>query len=118
MKTNEEKISLSNICGGSAIERFDLALGGILDNILDPNTEAIVTRELILKVKISPNLDRELANISFQVISKPAPLSPVFATAVIGKGIRGEAEAHELYKPKQQEIPNNVTSLERKVKND
>lgn len=45
IKTNEEVLSLSNIAGGGAIERFDLELKDIWNNILDPNTDATAKRE-------------------------------------------------------------------------
>ena len=49
----EEKLSLTNIEGGAAVEMFDLALQRILENIHDINT-TVDAREITLKVKITP----------------------------------------------------------------
>lgn len=119
MKTNEENLSLENICDGAAIERFDIVLQDILNNILDVNTEADTVREIKLTVKIKPSPDREILSIAFQVVPKPAPLSPLFTNAFIDKDVKGNAEAHEFSTPVQQELPKNVTKIEEgKVKNE
>ena len=50
---NEEKLSLTNLEGGAAVEMFDIALQKVLENIHDINTSA-GAREITLKVKVKP----------------------------------------------------------------
>ena len=37
---DQEKVSLATVGGGAAIERFDIALQQVINNILDVNTDA------------------------------------------------------------------------------
>lgn len=53
-----EKLSLVNLGGGAAVEMFDEALEKVLENILDPNTEAKTKRVITLKMTISPAENR------------------------------------------------------------
>ena len=98
MKISEEKLSLANISQGAAIERFDLALGEILDNIQDPNTDPEAVREINLKVKIKPNELREMAAIVIEVVPKPAPMTPVLSAALLDKDVKGRGDAREIVK--------------------
>ena len=99
-----KELSLSTICDGAAVERFDYELQRVLENILDPNTEAKEPREITLKVKIKPTEDREIFQSTMKVTSKLAGLSPVIGTGIVSKDINGKAEAHEYAHPKQQEL--------------
>jgi hypothetical protein len=105
MRVNDEKLSLTNICQGAAVERFDLVLGEVLANIVDKNTDAEVTREVTLKVKIKPDSDRQILDIDVQAVPKFAPLSPVSTRAVVETDVRGKAEAFEFVAPKQIDLP-------------
>lgn len=113
-------LSLLTICGGCAEERFDVKLQEILENILDPNTEATAERTVTLTVKIKPDEDRQMLRNTLVVTSKPAPLSPQSSYSTIGKDIRGKAEAHEVKPFIQTEIqfPKNVTSIKKEATND
>jgi len=108
-----ERISLLTICQGSAPERFDHELQQVLENIMDPNREATAAREIILKVTIKPDEDRELLRTSLIVTKKLAPLAPVKSTALFGKDIKGRPEAHEIKPAQQQKLPigHNVTPI-------
>ena len=111
------KLSLLTICEGSAAERFDYELQKVLNNIVDPNTEAKTTREITITVKIKPDEARESFSAEMFVKSKLAKLSAVTSIGAIGKDVRGLAEAFEYSKPKQQEIPfGNVTHMPAKGK--
>jgi len=111
MLEEREKLSLTNIVGGAAIERFNLALQEIFDNIMDVNTDADAKREIVLKVAMKPNKDRDMIVYGLQVITKPAPLSAVTSHAVMGRGINGEGEAYEVIPHQQKELPVNVKPI-------
>lgn len=111
-------LSLSTVCGGCAEERFNFELQKILENILDPNTDATAERSVTLTVKIKPDEDRNMMRNTLTVSCKPAPLSPQSSVSLIGKDVRGKAEAHEV-KPFVQaefEFPENVTKLKKEGK--
>ncbi|MBW2342526.1 MAG: replication terminator protein [Deltaproteobacteria bacterium] len=96
MHTKEELLSLSNIGDGAAMEMFDLELGRILKNIMDPNTEPKAAREIVLKVKFRPDEDRDLAQVDVAVSSKLAGSKAFMTRVIFGKDSRGRMEAREL----------------------
>jgi len=107
------KMSLLTVCGGCAQERFDHELQKILENVLDPNTEATAARSITLTVKIKPDEDRETLRSELVVKANPAPLSPMGSFSLLGKDVKGKAEAHEIkpYKQTKIEFPNNVKPI-------
>lgn len=111
-------LSLSTVCGGCAEERFNFELQKILENILDPNTDATAERSVTLTVKVKPDEDRQMMRSTLTVSSKPAPLSPQSSFAMVGKDVRGKAEAHEVKPFVQSEFqfPENVTQLKKEGK--
>lgn len=68
-----EEITLTNLAGGAAEERFNEALRDVLINIVDPNTEATAERTVTLTVKLKPDDSREMAATSVDVKTKLAP---------------------------------------------
>lgn len=120
MKTNEEKLSLTNLLQGAVVERFDIVLQDVLDNVHDLNCDADAVREINVKIKIKPSLDRDLIAYAANVVPKLAPLSSVVGKAEVGKDVKGNGEAYEIIPFVQQELPQNVTPLkdERKTGND
>lgn len=69
----EDLVSLLNLAGGGAIERFDEELKRVLENIADVNT-ALGNRQIQLTVKIQPtDMKRNLCKVSFQCTSKILP---------------------------------------------
>ena len=94
-----ERVSLENLAHGAAIERFNLALSQVLENILDPNTDAKTKREVVLKVGIKPTEDRESGRVEVTTSTKLANYKAVETTIYIGT-VGGEAAAVE-HNPKQ-----------------
>lgn len=107
----EQRVSLSNISSGAAVERFDLELQRVLANVQDPNTGARVKRTITLKMIIHPqDDDRELGKVTVSCESKLAPIEP-FATHVYmgldhGQGVATEANPrqHELIPREKPEL--------------
>lgn len=75
--------NLLNICEGAIPEVFDRELQEVLNNIADMNTSATVSREVILRVKISPSESRQSAALTFTCTSKIAPVKPVASTLLM-----------------------------------
>lgn len=104
MFTNDEPISLKNLGGGAAIERFDDELSRVLDNVMDPNTDAEKVREVTLKVKIKPTKDRDMGAVSIEVNGKIASPSGYPTQIFIGRdSLTGMVEAYES-NPKQGKL--------------
>jgi len=93
-QNQDEKLSLSNIKNGAAIEMFDLALERVFLNIRDINT-TLDKREINLKMVISPDDDRTFARIAFAVSTKLANQGMQKCNADIRLDERGRPYARE-----------------------
>ena len=82
-------LSLVNIKGGSVIEAFDHALAEAVRNCADINT-TLEAREVILKVKVQPNKDRDMMGFKIAVTKKLAGLEPIEGTANIEVDPKGK----------------------------
>ena len=78
-----EKVTIHNIASGALIERFDVELKRVIKNIMDPNTTEDA-REVIVKVKIKPDANRQACAVNISCVSKLAPLSPVTTAIFVG----------------------------------
>jgi hypothetical protein len=67
-----QRLSLANLYGGGAIEKFDAELLRVLDNIVDINT-CDGAREVTLKVSLKPDKDRSFCAVEVSVKSKLQP---------------------------------------------
>lgn len=96
------QITLANLGGGAAVEKFEDELQRVVENILDPNTEPEAKREVILKVAIKPDKDREFGAISIVASCKLAPASAYNTRAYFGQ----DAETFVAYEdnPRQTTI--------------
>lgn len=104
MPRSEENVSLDTLNQGAAIERFNLALQEVLDNIQDPNTDPKKARTVTLKCTIKPAEDREVGNIQVDVVAKLAPIAPFDVRVFLGRDKYGKGYASE-YVSNQTEIP-------------
>lgn len=89
---SEYVVSLITLNQGAAVELFDNELKKILRNISDPQTEAGISREITLKVKIKPVESRKEAAVHLSIQSKQAPQKPAMSSIWFGK-VEGEAVA-------------------------
>lgn len=92
---SQEKVSLATLNGGAAVERFNDELTRVLENILDPNTNAKSARTVTLKVTVRPNEDRNFGAVDISTSSHMAPPKPVGTTIFFGKTINGEILSSE-----------------------
>ena len=111
----QEKLSLTNILGGAAVEMFDRCLNDeVLPNIADINT-TLKQREIKLTIAFLPaDENRNLLAFAIKCESKLCGQEPVKAYADIQLDSKGRVVAVERV-TNQRELPfNNVTSIEKK----
>ena len=91
-KLREEPVTLATLCNGALLERFDVELSKVCENIMDINTDVDTVREIQIKVKIRPDDSRRKALVTVQVVSKIGALKAVGTEIGIGsKGGRAMA---------------------------
>jgi hypothetical protein len=89
-----DRLSLGNLYGGGAIEKFDAELDRVLQNIVDINSGE-GPREVTLKVKLKPDKDRSFCSVEVQVSSKLQPEEPFGTQMFLGReGGRAVAFEH------------------------
>jgi hypothetical protein len=81
----EEKVTLHTLAKGAAAELFEKELQKVIGNISDVNTEATAPREVILRVLITPNKDRNVGATEVRVSSKLASFVPAETVIYMGK---------------------------------
>jgi len=89
--------------GGRAVERFDLELQKILDNIQDPNTAPKAARSVVLKFTIKPDDDRGVGKYSIDAQAKLAPIMAHPGRVFLGRDKDGHGVASEEH-PNQVEM--------------
>lgn len=98
-----DTVSLDNLKGGGVRQLFDEELDKVLENIMDPNTEADAVREVTIKVKIKPDKDRSTAAVAIIPSSKLAPAVALGTRMFFGKkGGKYLAFEHD---PEQMALP-------------
>jgi len=115
------EITLANLGGGAAIEKVQEELGRVVENILDPNTNATASRSIVLTITFKPAKDRSFGDVEVATQAKLAPSTAFSTRAFFGADKEGKHVAFE-DNPKQVTIQdfldqkNNVAPIEgRKV---
>ncbi len=97
-------ISFDQLCGGAALERFNLAMAQIAKNIMDPNTDPKKARTLTIKLTFKPDEGRKCVSTSVAANVSLAPPIADETVLLIGKDLRtGRIEVNE-YGDKSQTI--------------
>lgn len=104
-----ERVSLANLGRGGAIEQFDHGFNRVLANILDLNTRADATREVTMKVKITPDENREAADVEVEVKTKLAGNRAIKTQIFVGKA--GAAPVAFESNPKQIDFTEEAEGL-------
>lgn len=99
------KVSLANLLGGVAVERFDDELARVLANIVDPNTPAEAKREITLKLSFKPDKSRDMGKVEIQVNSKLAPAEKLGTRMFIAMTKAGPVATE--HNPRQPMLPMN-----------
>lgn len=96
-------VSLTNLMGGLAVERFDDEMKNVLKNIVDPNTPAKAKRSIKLEVTFKPDSDRGMGHIEIAVSSKLAPAEKVQTRVFIAMTRNGPVATE--HNPNQPMLP-------------
>lgn len=119
MEQKTEIVSLASISGGAVVERFDLALQEVLNNIIDPNTDAKKARTITLKFTVKPDEDREVCTVGISSETKLAPISQlnthIFVGMDKGKGVACERSTRQADMFAKTPLPNNVEPIRREA---
>ena len=93
---NEAK-SILEMAQGAIMEQVNVEVSRIVDNILDPNTDAKKKRQLVLTVDFTPSSDRSAVVVSATAKSKLLPNNAIQTTLYVGADAStGEIQAVEM----------------------
>ncbi|MCC8182512.1 MAG: hypothetical protein LIO45_06020 [Clostridiales bacterium] len=79
-----EPTSIIQMARGAVIERIDLEMLRVMENIQDLNTEPGKARQITVKVSFKPDNSRENIKVSYQVQSTLAPAAPIETSLYAG----------------------------------
>jgi hypothetical protein len=82
------KMSFESLGNDGLAEIVDRALGEVLVNILDKNTEHKPKRKLIIEVAFQPDQGRTFPVVTYAVKVALAPVTPVAVTSMIEKDLK------------------------------
>ncbi|KAB8126947.1 replication terminator protein [Gracilibacillus oryzae] len=89
-------VDLNDFANGALAERFNYELQKVLENISDPNTDFKAKRKMDIKLTFETNEERELASVSIQVKSTPAPRKNIGSAILIDRDGTGKTVGAEL----------------------
>ena len=94
---DENRTSILQMARGAIHERIDYEMSKVIDNILDPNTEATAKRKLVLTIEFKPDSNRQTVSVTSVAKSTLCATNPV-ATAlyITGEDGTGEVTAVEM----------------------
>ena len=98
----DEKLSLINLAGGTAVDKFDLELERVIDNILDPNSKETADRSITLTVTFKPK-ERDFGKIVINCKSKIAEPDDHLTQAFFVKDALGRPIAQK-HNPEQLKL--------------
>lgn len=114
MITNEEKLSLTNIRDGSAVELFDAELEKVAEDMMDPNKEPGKPRTITLTVIFKPHPEDKFAAVGLSCKSALAPARTVAGTVVFGREGRVPVMRELVQQTLFPENKGNVVPMERR----
>lgn len=92
-----EKASILEMARGAIMEQIDVEMGKIVDNIVDPNTEAKKKRQLVITIDLAPSADRNVVTVTASAKCKLQPANAIQTSLYVGvDGKTGEVVATEM----------------------
>lgn len=88
--------SIIQMAKGAIEERIDYEMTKIVNNIRDESTAPTASRELTVKIKLTPDANRKTITVSASASSKLAPTTPIMTALYIGKDHNGNLGAVEM----------------------
>lgn len=97
MNNEFDKASILRMAMGAIEERVNYEMGGILDNILDPNTDPKKKRRMTILLDFVPDAERRTIQVSAGVKSTLVATDPVMTSLYVsGNSRTGEMEVYEM----------------------
>jgi len=101
MAQDIKQITLGTMADGAADELFAVALGKVLENVQDLNTDFKAKREIVMKFTVTADEERRIGNINISCATKLAGAKGVSVGVYMGQH-EGLLVAVET--PRQQDI--------------
>jgi hypothetical protein len=101
-RDDDDRVTLTTLKDGAAVELFEAALEEVLSNIEDPNIVAKANRVINIKVTFMCGEDRDISGVAIEVDTKLAKRNA--ATTVVHIGRRLGALIAVEYDPRQRDI--------------
>jgi len=98
-----EKITLSTLKGGALEERFQYELKKVLENIVDPNTEAKKQRKITIELILLPDESLEVVGLEAKIKSTLVPIKS--AEVILSMSAVGQEPALFQETSKQFNLP-------------
>lgn len=97
MNEQMDRKSILEMSAGAILERVDLEMGKVLDNIMDPNTKATAKRKITVNLELIPSADRRVITVQTTAKSTLVATEPVTTSlCVTGKHNTGEMLVAEM----------------------
>ena len=93
---DDTRTSILQMARGAIMERIDYEMAKVVDNILDPNTEATAKRKVQLTIEFRPDSNRQTVSVACGVKSALCPTNPVATSLYITGNEFGEVTAVEM----------------------
>lgn len=91
-----DRLNITNLGSGAALEIINEALSEVYQNINDPNTTAEAVRKIQFEIKFKPDDERCSAKVEYHVKTKLAPIKSV-ETKIAFFRREGKTFAREFY---------------------
>lgn len=89
-------IDVNSLADGALLERLNIELQRMAENITDPNTKADAVRTVTVEIKVKPDETRSIAVTEINVKSKLAPPKGIPTKFVVDRDSTGKAVIAEL----------------------
>lgn len=91
-----EAKSVMEMSGGAILERVNVEMARVIENILDPNAKAEAKRKITATLELTPSADRKSITVKTTVKSTLVPTDAVTTSLFIaGRPISGEMAIYE-----------------------
>ncbi|MBU8597285.1 replication terminator protein [Alkalihalobacillus clausii] len=89
-------VDLNEFANGAVMERFNIELQKVLENIADPNTDPKKARKLNITVTLKADGERDIASVGIQAKTTLAPAKDIETKIVIDQDQAGKIIGKEL----------------------
>ena len=89
-------VDVNTLAGGALLERLNIELQRMAENIADPNTKADAVRSVTIEIKVKPDETRSIAVSEINVKSKLAPSKGIPTKFIVDRDNSGKAVIAEL----------------------